>query len=235
MSEKVIALVAQLPKGRVCDLGCGHGDSAKRLSDLGFTVTAADMDAKCFGFKDEIPFQACTLDKPLPFADGYFDYVLFLEVIEHLYNPGFVMKEISRVLKEGGVLVLSTPNILNLASRLRFLFEGAFDFFREPTLDYAKVFPAQVQNMHVIPWRYQELEYLLDRNGLRVEGLFTDSLRSSVRFLAFLIKPLFALQMKSTERHSRRKGGVDYRRIHKLLLSDELLLGRHLILEARKK
>jgi hypothetical protein len=41
--------------------------------------------------------------------------------------------------------------------------------------------------------------------------------------------------MKATERRSRKKGGVDYRRIHKLLLSDELLLGRHLILKARKK
>ena len=120
----------------------------------------------------------------LPFPDKSFDYVILLEVIEHLYNPQFVINEISRILKPGCSFIISTPNILNIGSRMRFLFEGSFDFFREPILDYSKVFPGALQNMHVIAWRYHELEYLLYRNNLLVDKVHTDSIKSSFKFLA---------------------------------------------------
>jgi SAM-dependent methyltransferase len=232
--EKVTEIFGGANKGRVLDLGCGDGDYANSLTALGFEVTASDMDAKRFKYQDRIKFEASDLDKPLPFPDRSFDYVLLLEVIEHLYNPDFVVKQISRVLKPGGRLVLSTPNILNLTSRMRFLFEGNFDFFREPILDYSKVFPAAIQNMHVIPWRYQELEYLLFRNGLSVECVYAGLLKSSLKFLAFFLLPMICWQSRQKERRSLRKGGVDYKRMNKLLLSKEFLYGKHLIIKAQK-
>ncbi len=234
LCEKVTSLLSERPRGKLLDLGCGDGSHSKRLADLGFQVTACDMDRKNFRYSDSIDFRECSLGEPLPFERGAFDHVIFLEVIEHLYNPGFVVAEISRVLKPSGRLTISTPNILNIGSRLRFLFEGAFDFFREPPLEYSKAIPSPPQFMHVIPWRYQDLEYLLEQNGLHVEGVHTDLKKESLKIPALLLRPILALQCRLKERRTRKKGGLDYGRMNRIILSDDVLRGRHLILEALK-
>ena len=51
-----------------------------------------------------------------------FDCVIAAEVIEHVYDTDFFLQEIKRVLKAGGILVLSTPNIACLANRIGLLF-----------------------------------------------------------------------------------------------------------------
>ncbi|MCX5680362.1 MAG: methyltransferase domain-containing protein [Candidatus Omnitrophica bacterium] len=231
--ETVINIFANLPKGKVLDLGCGDGEFAKKLKDLGFDVVASDMDQNRFKYHKNIIFQASNLEKELPFEKKQFNYVLLLETIEHVYNPDFVIGEIGRVLRSGGTLILSTPNILNLNSRVRFLFEGNFVFFREPILDYCKVFPSGLQNMHLIPWRFQELEYLLFKNHLLVENIYTDLMKPSLKFLWFLLALPIKFASWHKERRTAKKGGIiDYRRINKILLSKELLFGRHLIIQA---
>lgn len=232
--EKIVNIMSTHNRGKLLDLGCGDGKTGKMLLDLGFSVSACDMDRDRFEFHDIIEFKECNLNNQLPYDDNTFDYVIFMEVIEHLYNPDFVVHEIRRVLKNGGHLILSTPNILNIRSRLRFLFEGSFDFFREPTLDYSKCFPSAIQNMHVIPWRYQELEYLLFKNKLVVECYYSDKKIKKFYPLYLLLMPVMLLQAKLKETRARRKGKVDFSRIHNILLSKELLLGRHLIIDAVK-
>jgi len=69
--------------------------------------------------------QSCKLDieeQKWPYEDGYFDVIMLLEVFEHLYKkPNHVFREIQRVLKPNGVLLISTPNGWTLRSILRFL------------------------------------------------------------------------------------------------------------------
>lgn len=117
-------------------MGCG--DYAKKLKDLGFDVIAGDIDIARFKYKNEIEFKHCDITKEIPFPANHFDYVLLLEVVEHLRNPYVVMPEINRIIKNNGSFIMSTPNILNLKSRFRFLFEGAYEYFREPPLDQEK-------------------------------------------------------------------------------------------------
>jgi SAM-dependent methyltransferase len=233
--EKVIQLMTEEERGRVLDLGCGDGKTGKRLLDEGFKVDACDMDAARFEFKQVIPFKLGNLNDPLPYANGSFDYVILMEVIEHIYNPDFVMAEISRILRKGGKLILSTPNILNIGSRCRFLIEGSYDFFREPTLDFSKCFPAAIQNMHVIPWRYQELEYLLSSKGLETKNFYVDKKKMNFYVLMLLLFPVMYLSAKNKEYRSKKTGSVDYSRMNRILLSSEMLLGRHLILSSIKQ
>jgi 2-polyprenyl-3-methyl-5-hydroxy-6-metoxy-1,4-benzoquinol methylase len=58
----------------------------------------------------------------LPYAAEKFDLVTCTEVVEHLENYRKLVREIFRVTKPGGAAIFTTPNVLNLQSRLRFLF-----------------------------------------------------------------------------------------------------------------
>lgn len=229
--EAVIALFINLPKGRVLDLGCGDGDYGRRLKDLGFAVVAGDIDLARFKYKNEIEFKHCDITKEMPFSDDYFDYVLLMEVVEHLRNPYVVIPEINRIIKNSGSLILSTPNILNLKSRFRFFFEGAYEYFRESPLDQVKNPKEVIFNLHLVPYRYQELEYLLAASGFKISTIFTSIYEG---FGLGFVLPMMHFQAWQKERRSLKKKGIDYRRINRILLSRELFFGRHLIIEARK-
>jgi SAM-dependent methyltransferase len=65
----------------------------------------------------------------LPYLDGRFSLVTCIETIESLEQIRPILREIFRVLEPGGLTVVSTPNILNLPSRLRYLMTGFFSGF----------------------------------------------------------------------------------------------------------
>ena len=230
--DGILKLFENENRGVVADLGCGDGDYSVALTKMGFKVTACDLDVQRFKHRDKIDFKICDVTKQLPFDNASFDYVVLAEVIEHLRNPYQVMQELSRILRTGGKIILSTPNILNLKSRIRFLGEGCWEFFREPTLENSTNPNAVIFNLHLIPWRYHELEYLLVDSQFEIQTVATSIYDS--KGLAFL-KPLIQFQLRSKEAGSRKKGGLDYSRINKIMLSDEILYGRHLIVKAVKK
>ncbi len=60
-------------------------------------------------------------EERLPFDDSSFDLVYFSEVLEHLYNPDFAMEEFKRVLRPGGRLLLTTPNLAAWYNRILLL------------------------------------------------------------------------------------------------------------------
>ncbi len=229
--EKIVQVIGADQRGKVLDLGCGDGDYSVRLKELGFEVVAGDMDVKRFKYAGKIDFKVCDVTRRLPFEDGTFDYILLAEVIEHLSNPYEVMAEISRVLKKGGKLVLSTPNILNLKSRLRYLIEGCWEYFRETPLEHSQNPKEVIWNLHLMPWRYHELEYLLKYSKLRMDGHYTSVYEG--KGLSFLV-PIIKFQLNSKNKRAQKTGGMDQSRINKILLSDEILFGRHLIVKAIK-
>ena len=159
--NSVLSIFEADKRGRVLDLGCGDGDYSWGLKKLGYDVVPCDMDSERFRFHDEMLFKSFNIINKLPFEDQSFDYILLMEVIEHLPNPYEVMEELSRILKKGGVLIVSTPNILSLKSRFRYLVEGSYEYYREPPLDLSMQKDYVIWNLHIIPWRYHELEYLL--------------------------------------------------------------------------
>ena len=110
----------------ILDIGSVPGFIPYTLRQRGHTVTAVDINpSRVQGIFDEadVPAYAVDVEKePLPFADETFDFVLFNEILEHLrLNPLYAAQEASRVLRAGGRLLLSTPNITPLR-RLEFLF-----------------------------------------------------------------------------------------------------------------
>ena len=113
----------------VLDAGTGHGALAARLHGLGFRVRACDFAPERFR-AHQVEFQRADLTQHLPYEDASFDFVVAVEVVEHVSDHGTFFRECARVLRPGGRLVLSTPNIVSLKSRLRFALTGFFYSFK---------------------------------------------------------------------------------------------------------
>lgn len=85
--EAIVKVFSFEKTGSVLDLGCGWGMYSIELHKMGFKVTAADFNEENFKFHGQIKFKQCNLLEKLPFPDSSFDYLIFLETIEHLERP----------------------------------------------------------------------------------------------------------------------------------------------------
>lgn len=99
------------PSPRILDFGCGTGAFLEHLDALG-EVTAVDAEHEAVAFchlrgRGEVTYVAP--DAPLPFADSTFDAVTALDVIEHIEVDVRALKELRRVLRPGGVLLVAVP------------------------------------------------------------------------------------------------------------------------------
>lgn len=111
---KLAAALASTPKGaRVLDYGCGRGEFTEYLAQLGFQATGVDLSEEAINFNrrdfPSLEWQPIFVDQPAPFDDGAFDAVWCSEVVEHVYDVNGIFAEFSRLLKPGGLLVLTTP------------------------------------------------------------------------------------------------------------------------------
>ncbi len=114
---------------RIADLGAGTGAWAARLAALGHQVTAVERDGAAYGF-DGAPLIVADLNEPFAAKlPGTFDALTAIEVIEHLENPRAFLRECHKLLVPGALLVVTTPNIENVAARLQFLATGSLRMF----------------------------------------------------------------------------------------------------------
>jgi SAM-dependent methyltransferase len=81
---------------------------------------------------EDVAFKQADLDSMrLPLADGVADATAAVEVIEHLENPRAFMRELARVTKPRGWVVVTTPNQLSALSLLTLVAKGRFSAFQE--------------------------------------------------------------------------------------------------------
>ena len=99
-------------RGNVLDYGAGVGHLTERLLSLQkfASVTAADIMPAPTALAGRAAWIEQDLNLPLSSADGAFDLVVAAEVIEHLENPRFMIREIYRLLSPGGTTIITTPN-----------------------------------------------------------------------------------------------------------------------------
>lgn len=164
--ETVLALISRENRGLVLDVGAGSGALSLKLSELGFKVIATDINpafkANTIDGKKNIEFVLSDLDVSIPFKEHAFDYIVAVEIIEHIENPWYFLREISRILKINGKLFLSTPNIHAIYQRIYFLFSKPFYSFRY--YDFK-------ENRHITPILFWNLKRMLDVAGFITEQI----------------------------------------------------------------
>lgn len=155
------ALKTQLGYGEV--RGCYYGPAGR--NDVRKVVDRSGNQFECV-----IDLFDAEKD-PFPYEDAYFNTVLCCELIEHLFaDPMYLMSEANRILKEGGHLVLTTPNIVSLralAGVLQGYQPGLFPAYIRPRED------GQVDARHNREYTPREISDLLVNSGFEVTLLDT--------------------------------------------------------------
>jgi 2-polyprenyl-3-methyl-5-hydroxy-6-metoxy-1,4-benzoquinol methylase len=108
-------------KGTILDLGCGLGYGSEMLYRFHKSIVSLDISGPALSNAKKIylgPMYIKADAQFLPFADESFDSVVALEIIEHLDNGLGSLREINRVLRDDGILIVSTPNTAHLRNRL---------------------------------------------------------------------------------------------------------------------
>ena len=110
----IIKYTKKIKGGKVLDIGCAYGLMLQKFSDY-FQKFGVDVSKYAIGIaKKKLPsaiFQIGSAEEKLPFKEDFFDIILFNDVLEHLENPNFALKNIWRVLKKEGILYITTPNL----------------------------------------------------------------------------------------------------------------------------
>ncbi|MFM7574347.1 MAG: class I SAM-dependent methyltransferase [Snowella sp.] len=137
--QMVNRAISQLNSGGVLvDVGCGSGRLWSFVGD--HAVSLRDRVDRYFGvdvvryedLPDAIEFIPFDLDSgKVSLADGSADIVCAVEVIGHLENPRSFVRELVRLAKPGGFVIVTTPNQLSLLSKLTFILKNQFNAFQE--------------------------------------------------------------------------------------------------------
>lgn len=148
--EWLLPIVAGL---RVLEVGCGEGYGTAMLAGSAASIVGVDYDALTATHAAATYPRAAFVRgnlAALPFADGSFDALVTLQVIEHVWNHREFVAECLRVLRPGGVLVVTTPN--------RLTFSPGSDVPLNP--------------FHTKEFTAAELAQLLARGGFEVTDVF---------------------------------------------------------------
>lgn len=167
-----VALMLLNQGERLLDVGCGSGT-------LGYFVKKLKRYKEVYGIdlfekalkiakKRGLLIKKVDLDKSrFPFKRNYFDAATCLDVLEHLIDPRKTIKEIHRVLKTNGILIISTPNMRYWHHLLTLVFKGRFPKTSADTRRY--------NGGHLHYFTYKDIEELLKTNGfttLKKQGVF---------------------------------------------------------------
>jgi ubiquinone/menaquinone biosynthesis C-methylase UbiE len=113
-------ILTKIENSKVLDIGSGPGVLSKYLDDSNeiflFDISFESLKTAKSTIRNAHFIQGSA--EKLPFAEGYFDVVLMLDVIEHIRNDKEVIRECTRVLRKGGRLILSVPEDMKLFNKI---------------------------------------------------------------------------------------------------------------------
>jgi len=132
--DVVINLLKNNHKRKILDIGCGNGSLLFKLADKFDELYGIDISPsrikeaqelakqKFSANNNKFHFFVQNIDEKIDFSENTFDVIICLAVLEHIFDPYFVVGEINRTLKPKGIFILEVPNVAYLKYRIQLLF-----------------------------------------------------------------------------------------------------------------
>jgi len=221
--------------GAHLDIGSGTGNLIRRIRQEYKLVSSACDYTDQFMLLDDIKVDVVDLNHgQLPYPDASFNLVTFTEVAEHLENYRAIVREVYRILKPGGVVVITTPNVLNMKSRMRFLTTGFWSMFGPLHVGETAIESA---GGHITPIPYPYLAHALMAAGFDMPHIGTDKVQfpSLFWFILFYIPiRLVAALAWNKERNKYHTLDNHNTPIIAQINTPAMLLGRSIVVLANK-
>ena len=183
---------------RILDISCFATTQLFRIMFPKATVHACDKHLRWGSFLDGVECRSCNLETDaLPYDDEYFDLVVFTETLEHVpRSPYAILADVKRVLRKGGVLLLSVPNLVSLTNRVKMLmgmdilsverfYVDSFGHFREYSMQEIKYLFEQVGIERLV------CDFTFYAGALHTSGSGIRAMRS--RFVNLVSRPIMLL------------------------------------------
>lgn len=169
---------------RVLDVGCATGRIAEKLKkEKGCSVVGIEVNKEMAEIAkkrcEKVILQDAEKVIKLDFPNGYFDILLFADVLEHCRNPGEILINLRKYLSKKGYILVSVPNVANWEIRLRLLL-GNFDYKGGTILDTG----------HLKFFTLRSIKDLIKKSGYKVVEVKTRNMK--IRMLGKIWKSLFA-------------------------------------------
>jgi SAM-dependent methyltransferase len=222
-----------LPQGaKVLDAPCGDGEVSLELAKLGLEVSAVDMvDELVPAARQALAgrFHIADISRTLPWPDATFDLIACIEGIEHLEDAFAFLGEMHRLLKPSGILLITTPNVLFLRSRMRFFASGFYNCDPRP-LDESARHP-----LHHIGLRtFAEWRYLLHTSGFALIDAGATHIKPVTYAYSIFIPWMWLYTRVAFRKEKSAAQRERNKEIRRTLMSSALLFGENLMLVARK-
>jgi len=220
MSERVDRVLVEglLSRGeasdpvRVLNLPSGDGELSRLLDERGAQATSADLfpELSCYRSAEVVP---ADMNDRLPFDDDSFDALVCQEGIEHLEDVAGFLGECRRVLVEGGELWLTTPNCMDLSSRLAWFLMGTKSFHGDFPNEESTLWGVKGDRHyhgHAFTLPFFQIRYLLriqQFDDIRLSGLGeSGTARALYLFLRPLAGPFLRRSLARRTDRDRRAG-----------------------------
>lgn len=162
--KKIKKLLNREKVAHILDIGCGNGFFLRRIlpNALKYGIDVVDIKESS-GFY----FVQSNIEYGFPFKNESFDALIAGEIIEHLLDTEYFLRECLRILKKGGFVVLTTPNLCSLKNLIRMLWG------KQPI---AVDFSIGGGTGHIRSFSPQALIFLIKKAGLHIEYICGDRL-----------------------------------------------------------
>ena len=217
------------------DIGSGAGSLIKLFkSKLDISSSACDYTNTLMKETD-VDVRIANLNyEKLPFSDNSFDIVTCTEVVEHLEHYRETIQEAFRVLKKNGSFIVTTPNILNLKSRIRFLFFGFYNLFGPLHFKESNLYST---GGHINPiGLFYLIHSLIDAGFHSIDVAIDKRQSTSIFYLVLLLLPIKFFSWLTIKKEAKKFKTIDQHNLKYVLLlnSIDILIGRTIILGCKK-
>ncbi len=219
-------------KIKYLDIGAGKGGFTKQIKEAcSLDATACDFHSERFEPQD-IPIDKVDVcEGKLPYQDNSFDLITCVEVIEHLPSYDNLLNEAKRILKNGGLLIITTPNTLNMNSRISYFLNGFYQMFAPIPMKNEEHYST---GSHISPIHYFFLIHSLVEKNFTNIHFHSDKIQKSSFGKFIFFYPLLAIS-KFLFLYQHRKKHLSENNIAyvKNMFSFKMLTSRTLIVSCK--